>query len=390
VLSVLLIYGALVLGLTRLSVWAETEMGAYPYKHEDWLRYLLPDLFVVDARERIMVIGPSAAREAVLVEPIARAFPGAHVFNGALSVGTIDDVLVSLEYIEGAYGAEALPNVLVLGLTPRFVANLPAERPLQPAIDRYSPHFNVEEGENGPVIAPKSALSGSLAWLRFHALKQTSRYRTAIEAARLRAVLAGRERCRGAGALCPYDWPSDVTEWVLARPKLVRFLGLGRLETFGLAGYLANEISPLRYSYDGRRSEDVLRARLENPESFWDEVFSWDPRPRAAETESRMVRLLDFATKREIEVFAVNLPENEICSAMYQPERYLAYRAVLESSLGDTPYLDLRSLLPRTELRDAVHVTLQGAERTTAAIVRLMEEHRQGNAIVNRTTGHHE
>ena len=77
-------------------------------------------------------------------------------FQGGLSLGTIDDLLISLEYIKRVYGREALPRVLVLGISPRFVANLPEQRPFLEGLERLQSIFRIEETPSGPRLKPKT------------------------------------------------------------------------------------------------------------------------------------------------------------------------------------------------------------------------------------------
>jgi len=143
VATVVLLYAGINVGLLTFSHWVESNTDVYPYQDEDWLRYLLPALFVQRGYNRIMLVGDSAVRENLLYERFNRAFPKMHTFNGGLSLGTIDDLLISLEYIKRVYGREALPRVLVLGISLRYVANLPEKRPFIAALERYSPYFSI-------------------------------------------------------------------------------------------------------------------------------------------------------------------------------------------------------------------------------------------------------
>ena len=110
-----LLYAGINIGLVTFSRWVESHTEVYPYRQEDWLRYLLADLFKDRGQNRIMLVGESAVRENLLYEEFNKAFPTMHTFQGGLSLGTINDVLISLEYIKQVYGRGALPQVLVVG-----------------------------------------------------------------------------------------------------------------------------------------------------------------------------------------------------------------------------------------------------------------------------------
>ena len=160
----------------------QSKSDVYPYQDEDWLRYLLPALFENRGYNRIMLVGESAVRENLLYEEFDQAFPKMRTFQGGLSVGTVDDLLISLEYIERVYGRKALPQVLVSGISPRFVANLPAERPFMSALELYSPYYGVEDTPSGPRLKPKSFWEGWFSWLRFVVFKQQKRYLASLSA----------------------------------------------------------------------------------------------------------------------------------------------------------------------------------------------------------------
>jgi hypothetical protein len=375
VAAVAAVYVGTSFALTRLAVWAEIDQGAYPYAQEDWLRYQLPHLFLRFAEPGgpdVLVTGPSAAREDVLVGPLERKIPGARVYQGGLSLGTIDDVNVSLDYIAGAYGESALPDVIVVGLTPRFVANEPAERPFLPSLDRYSPWYGVTDGPDGPVLVPKNAAAGAIAWLRFRLTKQSDRYRVALATLALVYVRDARARCAGA-AFCPYGWPLAVVERALGVQRLVDLLYLNWVKDVGIERFIEIATAPSKFRFIEPWDDDWLRGMLSKPDTFWRKTYAWDPRENEAATVRRLKRLRGFAERNGIELVAVNLPENDIASAGYVAERYAAYEAVVARGLAGVPYADWRRLLPRDQFRDAVHALPEGAARITDALVVLLE-----------------
>ena len=378
----MLLYGAVATAFHRLADWAEGEAGAYPYPVEDWLRYQLPHVFdrFRDAEgPRILISGPSSIREDVVPEPIEAALQGARVLQGGLSVGTLDDVLVSLDLIETSHGEHALPDLIVLGLSPRFVASLPDERPFLPAIDRYHPRFRVEAGSDGPVLVPKSAVAGALGWLRLHTLKLPDRAHTALLAATAAYVGHVRAYCDEQvpahgeePAACPVGWPLAAFEAALRVPRFVSFFGFGRVAKYGLAEYLAIETSASKYREWPARDDTWLAGVLAAPDTFWHEVFAWDPSAGAEPVLRRFARLRNFTERHGIALLAVNLPENEIVADRYLPGRYAAYLALLERGLGPGAVVDLRRSLERSEFLDIEHATRAGAARFTERLIELL------------------
>ena len=112
-----------------------------------------------------------------------RPFPKMRTFQGGLSVGTVDDLLISLEYIEQVYGRKALPQVL----GPRDIATICGESPGGTSIyvrrwSCYSPYYGVEETPSGPRLKPKASWQGWFSWLRFVVFKQQKRYLASFSA----------------------------------------------------------------------------------------------------------------------------------------------------------------------------------------------------------------
>lgn len=139
-------YGGLALGLGRIAVWAESRFEAYPYRGgEEALRWLMPTMF--HRKPDVLIVGPSAIGEDLRYEVLSQAV-GGRVLSAALSNGTIDDVAIGLEYVARVFGPEALPKHVILGMTPRVLANYPrnfgsarepdAYAPLIRSINKYS------------------------------------------------------------------------------------------------------------------------------------------------------------------------------------------------------------------------------------------------------------
>ncbi|HEX7070222.1 MAG TPA: hypothetical protein VF190_05435, partial [Rhodothermales bacterium] len=133
-------------GLDRASTYVEHANDVYPWREEDYLRFLEPALNDVDGEDRIFLGGPSEAREAFIFQEFEEAFPGMQAYQGGQSLGTFDDLILALEYGEAMWGADSAPSILVLGITPRFVGSILSDgrAPLAASITRYSPHYTVD------------------------------------------------------------------------------------------------------------------------------------------------------------------------------------------------------------------------------------------------------
>ena len=83
--SVGLVYLVDVVTLQAVARRAESSAAIYPYRDEDWFRYLVPTLWPTHGRPSMLLTGPSTVRENLLVEEFQAAFPGYRVFQGALS-----------------------------------------------------------------------------------------------------------------------------------------------------------------------------------------------------------------------------------------------------------------------------------------------------------------
>jgi hypothetical protein len=364
-----LFYAGINISLLTFSRWVESRTEIYPYRDEDWLRYLLATLFENRGQNRIMLVGESAVRENLLYEEFNRAFPTMHTFQGGLSLGTINDVLISLEYIKHVYGRGALPQVLIIGISPRFVANLPEQRPFMTALDLYSPYFGVEETPVGPRLKAKTQWQGWSSWLRFVMFKQQKRFLAAI-AALARDYLGATQASR-----------QDVER----APKPLRSLLHGPLATLDrmaqrglgvLGDFLGRVTSPYKYHHLQPMQLEGLRGWLRGPKSWWRQVHSWDPDTNEREIADQFRRLREFADNERIALYVINVPENIESRQLYEVKNYQRYLDLVRRNLGNTPFLDLHALLGPGEFYDVVHATLPGAKRVTETVIDFMKDHR--------------
>ena len=100
--------------------------------------------------------------ENLLTEVLAREVRSLKPYQNSQSSGTLEDGLVVLRYLEGAYGRSAIPEAIVLGISTRFVADyrtIPS--PLWSGINKYSPHFRLLLGSHPPELTPRSMTRGA-------------------------------------------------------------------------------------------------------------------------------------------------------------------------------------------------------------------------------------
>ena len=349
-------------GFLALSNWAERDLNAYPFKDEDWLRYLLPSRFAETEKKRIMLVGPSTIRENLRYEQFEKAFPEHVVVQGGISLGTIEDVTIALEYVRKVYGEAALPDTMILGISPRFIAGIPETRPFRLALDLYSPRFRVAESGSGFELVSKGNIDGMVSAIRFLGKKQPERFRIALFAT-FRHWLSQTPTALGA--------IDDLRRSELG-VLLNRARGFNRPPSSNFMDKLAHRISPYKYSRFKPVDPDILYQRLNEPasSSWWELVFTWN----AAMDRSAQLRfeeLLDFANRTGIRLMIINLPERKIARDLYRSE-YRDYLDLVSRAVGDTPFVDLREFLATDEFYDAEHSTVDGSRRLTAQVIELV------------------
>ena len=299
-------------------------------------------------------------------------------FQGAQSLGTFDDLLLMLNYIGKVYGTKAMPRILVLGITPRFVANIPHNSsPLAMAINRYSPFYRVEQTKDGSRLVSKNSWEGLLSRARF-LFKQQPRYLAALSSL-LSSFLDDN---------LPYE--SFIPEFPKMRafrravslqafddflPALnyVRDIGLGA----NLGRWLRLYTSPYKYHHLVPLGPEVLQKWLHDPESFWFKGHAWNPAADAPMIHRQFRQLLELSTEWGMDTYVVNLPEHEWNRDGYQPGYYENYLKLVQMSLDNTPFLNLRDMLEPQSFYDVGHPTLPGAIRETDRVIEFIELNRQ-------------
>ncbi len=176
-----------------LARQVETRLDANLWRYEEWMQLMSPARYPVGERGRILVIGPSEAREAFWPEPFQQALDGATLVNDSLSLSTFEDALTQLDYIERVYGRGAFGDLLLVAVTPRLLQGYaPGERPLPIVLNRYSPHFALDERVEPQALVEKSLAASLLGRARL-AAHSGVRYQRALRA----MLLAARARIRG-------------------------------------------------------------------------------------------------------------------------------------------------------------------------------------------------
>jgi hypothetical protein len=329
--------------LDAVADYAETRLGAYLWKQEDYLRLLSPVYHDGRGQGRLLIYGPSEAREGLLPEEIERGVPGLAPYQNAQSMGTLEDCLVVLDYLEKAYGDDAIPSAILLGVTPRFLANIRMQpSPLLEGIKKYSTDFDIVESGGLPRLVPKSPAAAVLARFNWLAI-EPDRYRrglAAVTAPILRPIVPGM----------------DVIERRLTRPSK----------------YLDDRVAT--------ESEAAIRRWLVTPGNFWERVHAWDPALDREKILGQLAALREYVARHRVELYVVNLPELSWNRELFRPGRYEEYLSIIRAGIGSAPFLDLRTLLADGEFFDDAHPTWQGGIRVSRAVAAFIRERRHGEA----------
>ena len=262
------------------------------------------------------------------------AFPGMTAYSNSQSMGTMSSTLVMLEYLERAYGPTAIPDVLVVGLITRSVANIGNNwSPTFAVIDEYSPHFSVDR--EALRLRPKGPIEGLAARLRFMT-RQGLRYRNA-----LRVV-----QQLGAGALLEDSSP----------PPRAR------------VPYVS-----ARYHHLRHHTAELIQVRLEPEQSSFRQVSRWDFAAGEENTRRELGELYEFARRNEIDLFVVLMPERSEVRALYEGGVYETFEALVRDGLGDTPVLNLRTFLADEEFYDVCHPDRVGSTKVSDRVTAFMQ-----------------
>ncbi len=346
-LSLVLFFASAHLVLEAAAHFAESRLDAYLWKRQDYLRVFSPTYHLDRGHDRLWIYGPSEAREGLLPEEIKHAIPELTPYQNAQSVGTLEDGLIALEYIERAYGRSAIPQAILLGITPRFIGDIRRRSsPLQDGINKYSPHFTVVRGTHPPALVPRSMIESLQARLTLMSL-QPDRYRRGVFA------IASRVATSLVPALAANKW-----SWV--------------------------PVSAAKYLEGRYASMEATKIWLEVPGNVWEAVHAWDPEKDSDRVTHELQVLLNFVDSHGIELYVVNLPELSWNRKLFEPGRYEAYLRIVEDVLGDTPFLNLRTYLPDDDFFDDAHPTWPAAIRVSAEVGAFIRTHRENLAAGGR------
>jgi hypothetical protein len=363
----------LVGGLNALSSRAERELGAYPFMQEDWLRYLLPTKFVQDAPAgRILLTGPSTVRENLLYERFAAAFPGQVIIQGGISLGTLDDVTAALRYVREVYGNAAMPDTVVLGISPRFIANIPNNRPFKNGISRYSPYFSATRSDSGIELSPKGPVASLVSRARFLIYKQPDRYRTAIFAL-LSQLLGGDTTSRADDGKTALGRQVDRFFRQPALRRLFAGTRFSRALDYDFSTVLAWLASPYKYRLDAPADLEGLVTWMNGEDVWWHDVHTWNPRDTEQTTRASLERFNALIRASDIELYVINMPERDVSRARYDRDNYAAYLELVRDTLDNAHFLDLQEFLRTEEFHDLEHSRYPGSLRLTDRVISYMK-----------------
>ncbi len=320
--------------------YAEIDLGAYLWWQEEYLQLFTPSNYENRGTDRLLIYGPSESREAFMPKRLTELLPTLKAYQHSQSIGTIDDGLVVLNYIEQAYGSAAMPRSILLGITTRFISNIRGEpSPLFRAINRYSPDFKLDESTKPPTLVHKSFLESYFARLRF-INRQQQRYRSSIRAI-VRHYL------------------------IMLKPSLEE------------NEWLARQLTPAKYYHLRRLPIEATKEWLSRPGSFWEAVHAWKP----AEDRGQIIRNLSaykaIAKRHHTDLYVVNMPELSWNRKLYQPGAYEAYLAAVTDALGHAPFLDLRTYLSDDDFFDSCHATKAGSIKVSTRVAAFIIEQQQ-------------
>lgn len=331
------------MAMERVTRHAEVRLGAYTWWQEEYLQLFTPSNYVDRGRGRLLMYGPSESREAFLPERFDARLPDLRAYQNAQSIGTIEDFVVVLDYIEQAYGSSAVPEAVLLGVTTRLMANIRSEpSPLYAAINKYSPVFRLDESTSPPKLVRKTLSESFKAHVAFR-LRQQRRYRSGLRAVVREALIA----------LSP----------ALADSERLR-----------------RSLTPSKYHHLAPRPIDRTIAWLNSPTSFWAAVHAWVPSDHRESIRFFLERVRATCSRHGSALYVVNLPELSHNRALYRPGRYEAYLDAVRSALPGVPLLDLREALSDELFYDSCHPTLSGSIEVSDRIAAWIAALRDGQA----------
>ena len=374
----LLLYVCIVVGMISISSWAERELDAFPFKQEDWLRYLLPSRFTDIDKDMIMLTGPSTVRENLLYRQFEEAFPKFSIYQGGISLGTIDDVTASLEYIEKVYGSQSLPKIVVLGISPRFIGNIPDERPFSLGLNLYSPFYAARDTKAGIKLIPKGLADSLTSRLDFITHKLNKRFQITLLAIFNYWLSEGKAINSDPNA----NMNQRTTRQKLAdklfkhklSEKIIRKKHYLRALNFEFSQILEWYISPYKYLLSKPAKVEGLKKWLNGPDTWWNTVYTWNPEETQAQTSASIKRFTWLIKTHNIQLMVINLPERDISRELFNETHYQAYLDIVKASFGNIPFLNFREFSRPEEFHDAEHTVYKGSLRLSKEIINKLKE----------------
>ena len=318
----------------------EVRLDANLWRYEEWMQLVSGRRYPAGARDRILVIGPSEAREAFWPGPFREILNGARLVNDSLSLSTFEDAITQLEYVEKVYGPDRLGGVLIVAVTPRFLQNYaPGERPLPIVINRYSPYVELDESVEPQRLVDKGFVDGLIA----------------------RVHLAGHSGARFMKAFLALALAADcrIRDQDLEQSLRDHFLVGARFYT------------------EAPRNKAVYYELAKQGGGFNLALRTMNPMDQRNAILRDFDRLRAIAARNELRILVVNLPEGGWSRRdFYSPGIHEAYMEVLHEGVGDLPFLDLRDELHDDGFVDWVHPTRAASlmiSREVAMAIRDME-----------------
>jgi hypothetical protein len=291
------------------------------------------DNFVDRGKDRILLTGSSEVREAFLFDEFESELQGFEVYNNALSNHTLETLLIVLQYIETEHGPSAMPQKIVLGVTPLFLLDQPSiDRSYLPrVIDRYSPFVSVDIGSRPARLLPKGWFDSFVSRYRY-LTHQSRRYKGALRGVMRASVLTV------APGLADRQWMRS-----------------------GLVPSKYHHLRPI----DQREQLRELRRAQPSPPN---------PVELAPTVRREWSTLREFVVNHDIELYVVNMPQSTFLLDDYYAGMYDEYRQLLRSVTDDVPFLDLARSLQDDEFYDVAHVNLVAARRTSRRVARFVRD----------------
>ncbi len=332
-ICVLVAYAGTNAAMDRVARWVEVKQEGYLWWREEWMQLFGGENYVDRGRNRILLAGSSEVREGFLSDEFEAELHGVEVYNNAFSNHTLETLLIVLQYIEAAYGPAAMPQKLVLGITPLFLLDQPSlDRSYLPrVIDRYSPVVSLDVASRPARLVSKRWRDSLIARYRY-LTHQSRRYQGA-----LRGVVR-------AGILSVSPAMAD-RYWL----------------RLGLVPSLYHHLPPA----DKRQHLQAFRRNVPLPP---------DPVARAATVREQWAMLQDFLADHDIDLYVVNMPQSTLMLNDYYADTYDKYEHLLRSLIGDAPYLDLARSLPDDEFHDITHLRLESARQTSRRVAQFVRE----------------